>query len=52
MDQFVLHFFLYFSHILLFASGVKVELMVVLGDTQLATDALTAKLPDAYDLLW
>jgi hypothetical protein len=51
MDQLLLHFFLHFFHIFLSAPSVKVELMVMFRDTELAANAFATKLADTNDFL-
>jgi hypothetical protein len=51
VDQLLLHFPLHLRHILFVVLGVQVELVVVLGDAELATDALAAEFTHTDDLL-
>jgi hypothetical protein len=49
MDQLFLDLPLHSLHILFPILGVEVELVVVLADAELATNALAAELADAHD---
>jgi len=52
MHELLLHFLLHFFDVLLFASRVKIEFMVVFGNAEFTADALGAKLANTDDFLW